>query len=46
MDQFEHMQYMRGEIQHHMVDESKSDSDIEELEQATERERQMQDVEN
>ena len=46
MDQFEQMQYMRGEIQHHMVDESKSDSDIEELEQATERERQMQDVEN
>ena len=29
-----------------MVDESKSDSDLEELEQETERERQMLDVEN
>ena len=29
-----------------MVDESKSDSDLEELEQETERERQMFDVEN
>ena len=39
LDQFNQVQYRQGEIQHQIDDESGSESDIADLEEATDRER-------